>query len=129
MIRVEVDGLDAVVSGFDQAPRRVSDEVYKVTEVAANKIKNDLRNEAQGVTYAPHFPRSITYDMHTGLMSGTTEAEIGPYEGGPQWGLGNILYFGTSNNSPRLPPPDGALEREVPQWLRHLREALDKGIG
>lgn len=128
MIRMEVDGAAAVVAGFDAAPRRVSGDVHKITEVAANKIKKDLRDEAEGVNYAPHFPRSITYDMRTRLISDTTEAEVGPYEGGPQWGLGNILYFGTSNNPPRLPDPVGALNREAPIWLRHLRAALAASV-
>lgn len=79
----------------------------KIVEVAAAKIKKGMRDDASGIQHAPAFPASITYDLR-GLS-----AEIGPDKDRRQGALGNILYFGTSNNAPVIPDIAAPLRSEA----------------
>lgn len=105
----------------------LSGEVRKSMSKGALNIKNQLTQEASGHGTFPHFPRSISYDFLN--TRGGVEVEIGPDKARPQGPLANILYFGTSKNGPVLPDPNIALEREVPNQERALREIAEKALG
>lgn len=80
----------------------------------ALNIKTEARANAPGGIYAPWYPSSINYDV-TVVPEGY-EAEIGPAEGRKQWGLGNLLEYGSSHNPPH-PHLEPALDHEEPKFL------------
>lgn len=94
----------------------------KILEVAAIKIKKGMASDAKGHRGAPAFPASITYDLK-GLS-----AEIGPDKSRRQGALGNILYFGTSNNAPVIADVAGPLKAEAPIFEKFLAELAAKSI-
>lgn len=97
-------------------------QARKIIEVAAQKIKKEMANEARGIGHAPSFPDSITYDVH-GL-----EAEIGPDKSRRQGALGNILYFGTSHNGPVIADIAKPLKAEAPIVADLIAKAAAEGI-
>jgi hypothetical protein len=92
----------------------------KILEVAAIKIKKGMASDAKGIRHAPAFPASITYDI-SGLS-----AEIGPDKSRRQGALGNLLYFGSANNGPRIADIAGPLKAEAPIFSGLLSELAAK---
>jgi hypothetical protein len=92
-----------------------------VVEKAALNVKNDARQRISGLRHAPGYPNSIQYEM-VGI-----QAEVGPEVGGPQWGLGDILEYGTSKSAPH-PHLMPAAEAELPNLERLLVELATKAI-
>lgn len=117
---IEIDGLNELVADLSDAPRAAKDGARAVVERGALNVKNDAVRFATGISHAPHYPRSIGYDV-SGLGFGDITAEIGPDKTKPQGALGNILEYGTVNNSPRthLGP---ALDREGPRFVEALAD-------
>ncbi len=107
-------------SDLGDLPLEALTAVRKSVTRGAIAIKRDLVAEATGVSYGPHFPRSITDTVRD--FPGGIEAEVGPDKDRPQGALANILYFGTRNNGPRLPDPKGALDREADRMESALSE-------
>lgn len=110
-------------------------------EVTARNIKDTARENSQGMEHAPHFPRSITYDIsaNTSLLrnvlggGGTDElyAEIGPDKNLPQGALGNLLEYGSIRNPPQG-IMHGALQANEADFERGIEKATDdalKGLG
>jgi hypothetical protein len=97
-----------------------------VTRGALN-VKQGMAADAEAAApvHAPHFPRSISYDVET--SGAVVEAEVGPDKDrqGAQGGLGNILAFGTRNNAP-VWDHAAALEREAPALDRFVGEAAER---
>ena len=115
-----IDGLDAVVNDLGKASLLASGKIIAATKKAANNIKEEARRNAEGMSYAPHYPRSITYDVEYGPTS--VAAEIGPDKDLPQGALGNLLEYGSVNNAPHahLGP---AMDRELGTWLGFVEES------
>lgn len=113
--------LRAVLSG---APASAHRNVVKAVEFTARGIRDAAREFASGIGHAPHYPRSITYDVESRITAAGhgagVRAEIGPDKDRTQGALGNILEYGTVNNAPyaHLGP---ALDR----W----GSDLDNGLG
>jgi hypothetical protein len=108
-----------LAADLGRTPGRLVPEVTKATEDSAKRIQRALRADARGIGHAPHFPRSITYEMKPRV--GVIGAEIGPDKDLKQGALGNILYFGTSKNGAVLDlngPPD----RERPRLEKDVRK-------
>lgn len=76
-------------------------------------IKNDARKLAPHGVHTPHYPESISYDVIA--QPGDIIGEIGPAQGRRQWGLGNILEYGTPHNPPH-PHHEPALDHEEPRF-------------
>lgn len=124
----DVSELRALARDLSEAPRRVQREAAGVVEKGALNVKNGMRDDAEGIGHAPHFPRSITYDMKVGAaLVGRIEAEIGPDKGLPQGALGNILYFGTSNNAP-VRDIGKALAEEAPRFEKALADLAAEAL-
>lgn len=125
MIRVEVNELNRLALDLGKAGYRMTGRAIKATEVAANKIKKDAQQAISGLKHAPHYPRSITYDLKVRVNG--VSAEIGPDKDRTQGALGNILEFGTVKNPPfaHLGP---AYDREVPEWLKALGEEAERAV-
>jgi hypothetical protein len=77
-------------------------------------IKREAKANAPGGRMAPHYPASITYDVETGA-TGEIVGEVGPAQGLLQWGLGNLLEYGSENNAPQ-PHLEPALDHEEPRF-------------
>ena len=92
-----------------------------VVEKAALNVKNDARQRASGIRHAPSYPSSIQYEM-VGI-----QAEIGPEVGGPQWGLGDILEYGTPNSAPH-PHLMPAAQKELPVMEKFLVDLATKAL-
>lgn len=122
------DGIDFDTSAvrklsedLGKASGKVFAAVEAVTAKAALNVKTNMARDAETFagSHAPHFHRSISYDRK--LTIGSVAYEIGPDKSrrGAQGALGNILYFGTSKNSPVLNLTAG-LEEEAPNFIAHL---------
>lgn len=101
---------------------RLADEV---TERAALNIKTDMVAYAKwsvGGGRAKHFPTSITYDR--AFKVGQIAYEIGPDKGRRQGALGNLLYFGSSNNGAVLDIEVG-INDEAPKFERRMADMAE----
>lgn len=102
------------------AGRDADDEGAKVVAKGSLNIKNDARQRAPSGPHTPKYAASINYDVSEG--AGWVEGEIGPVEGRPQRGLGNLLEYGGPYNAPR-PHLEPALDAEEPRFYEQA-EAL-----
>jgi hypothetical protein len=119
-----VTGVDKIVAEFAMAEQRTLPEVMAVVSRGAVQIKKDWAQRWGGLKHAPALPRSIGYDLFaTPLRVG---ADIGPDKNKPQGALGNLVEFGSLNNSPR-PGGSPALDAEAPKFIAAM-EALTKKL-
>ena len=126
---IEVQGLTALMSDLTAAPEKLRAGVRATVEKAALNIKDDAKDIVTRATPKGHaraYPASITYDVQQ-TATGGTSAEIGPDKDKRQGALGNLIEFGSANNSP-IPHLGPALEHEIPNldfWLSEVAgEAL-----
>lgn len=112
--------VDALAKQLDVDGEAIKKKVPPVVRRGALNIKDGMRQDAQNGGHYKHFNRSITYDETNGGMG----AEIGPDKGLVQGALGNILYFGTSKNTPVL-NLQGPLEKETPRFERALADVAE----
>jgi len=97
-----------------RAPVATRLQARAVVSRGSLQIKNDARRRAPGGGAAKHYPASINYDItETPVM---VEGEIGPAEGRRQWGLGNLLEYGSENNPPH-PHLEPSLDAEAPKFI------------
>ena len=116
-VRVDTGELTALAADFTRAGAAVGGRVFKATERAARRTRDDARRLVAGLAHAPHYPRSITYDLQVRPTS--IHAEVGPDKDLRQGALGNLLEFGSANNAP-LAHLGPAFDRAVPDWLDDL---------
>lgn len=126
MLSFDSSELMALAASFGRMDRKVGPALTPVVTRGAQHIKDGWASRASGIGHAPHYPRSISYDVlswHRGA-----EAVIGPDKDRKQGALGNILEYGTSKNAPRA---DGAaaLDEEEPNFLRALERAQGDVLG
>lgn len=107
----ELDEWARVLAGVGEA---TTEKGKRLLSRGALNIKKDARTNAPKGRWTPTYYLSITYDVTSG--TGWSEAEIGPRHDGPQWGLGNILEYGTPNTPPQ-PHLEPALDTEAPRYL------------
>lgn len=106
------------------AAATVSQRAEPVLGRAGLVIKNAQSAAAAAATpkgYARHYPSSISYDVDRDPETGTVRLEVGPDKAKVQGALGNILVFGTRNNSPTY-DDTAALHAEMPQVEQHLAD-------
>lgn len=99
-----------------------------VIQASSARIKDQMIGDATAILgggSARHFPQSITYE--TKMLTTAAEGIIGPDKDRTQGALGNILYFGTSKNSPVL-NLIGPLEQEAPNFIAALTLAAEKSL-
>lgn len=128
MARVEFDTseLEQWTSVVARAGGVAEKQARAVISKGALNIKNDARRNAPGDSHARHYPSSINYDLYDeplGIM-----AEIGPVEGRRQWGLGNLLEYGSANNPPH-PHLEPALDHEEPRFIRACENLAAGAVG
>lgn len=119
MARVEFDmsELDRWTDVIQRAPAITRKQGRAVVSKGSLNIKNEARQNAPGDGHAKHYPASINYDITE--TADEIMGEIGPAEGRRQWGLGNLLEYGSSHNPPH-PHIEPALDHEEPRFLRAL---------
>lgn len=131
MARVEFDmsELESWAEVVQRAPTATRRAGRGVVSKGSLNIKTDARRRAPGSGAARHYPASITYD----ITETPTEivGEIGPAEGRRQWGLGNLLEYGSPNNPPH-PHLEPALDAEAPKFIAACEalagEVIDGGL-
>jgi hypothetical protein len=110
-----VTNLRGNATGIRPAVRKVVRDKAKDTRDTWRRLykANELHK------HAPHYPKSITYDMETRIGPGIG-AEIGPDKGKRQGALGNLIEFGSINNWPQM---EGAraLAIEGPKFVTAVR--------
>lgn len=116
MTRIDFDmsELDRWHDVLEDAPSELRRKRRKVVERGSFNIKRDAQRDAPHGPHTPHYARSITYDVDEDINE--VVGEIGPQRGRRQWGLGNILEYGTRNNPPH-PHLEPALDREEFRFL------------
>lgn len=129
---------------------KVSDASWRnmqtAIEVTARNVKDTWRENAKGMPHAPAFPASITYDVGVGydqsigqavssVVSGaisrargtTLRAEIGPDKNRAQGDLGNLIEYGSVNNSP-MGLGHGALQANQADFERGIDKSVDDAL-
>lgn len=99
--------------------------VPAIVAKGALNIKNEMRDDALRSRWFK-FARTIDYDTLDGGMT----AEIGPNKAiAPVAALANIGYFGGSNGGGgTIREPSGALENEVPRFLKAMGDAIEEAL-
>lgn len=120
---IEIEGLTELVVDLTRAPFEARVKTRGVVQASAGRVKADAQMFAAGLSHAPSYPRSITYET-TEKGVGEVDGEIGPDKNKPQGALGNLLEYGSANNAPHahLGP---ALDREGPKFERAIAEIVD----
>lgn len=120
---VEVTGLRKLVQSLEHAGLKGVAAAEAAVLKGSMNIKKDASARVSGLSHAPAYPASISFDMHTTV--GAINSEIGPDKGRRQGALGNLLEFGSVNNAPR-PHLVPALEAEAPRFERVIADAAGK---
>lgn len=119
----DIDGLDSLIADLTAAYVKAGAAAGGVVQKGALNVKQDAQRLSSGLSHAPLYPQSITYDA--GFKSGGWEALIGPDKERPQGALGNLLEYGSANNAPHthLGP---ALDREAPRFVMAIAEIAER---
>lgn len=117
MVRAEFDmsELEQWTDVIQRAPAVTEKQARAVVSKGSLNIKNEARKNAPGSGAARHYPSSISYDVTE--KDGEIVGEIGPAEGRRQWGLGNLLEYGSEHNPPH-PHLEPALDHEEPRFVK-----------
>lgn len=103
----------AFAADLDVSRARVDAEAEKVVSKGSLNVKKAAREKAPHGPHTPHYENSINYDIYR--EQGVIVGEIGPAEGRRQWGLGNLLEYGSAHNPPH-PHHEPALDEEEPRF-------------
>lgn len=126
--RFEIDTteLDQLTADLGAIPASAGVLVSKAVEVSARNVRDHWRDAASGFRRAPHYHRSITYDMSSFTGFGVTvlQAEIGPDKDRTQGALGNLIEYGSVNNPPHN-QGQAALEAVQDDFEKGLDMALE----
>lgn len=99
-IEIAAEGVKELRAVLTGAPAKAHGNVVKAVKFTAHGIRDTAREFASGIAHAPHYPRSISYDVTGRGVGKGAYAEIGPDKSKRQGALGNILEYGTVNNAP-----------------------------
>jgi len=128
--------LDKLAADVRKVPAAGRGFLTSAMEVSGRKIRDTARENAMGMTHAPAFPYSITYDFvgnsHGGGAlgafvggSGAVDLvmEIGPDKDRPQGALGNLIEYGSVNN-----PPQGIMHGALQANEADFERGIDRAI-
>lgn len=140
-VKIDASDLSRLAADIGRAPSKSGRTLRQAIEVTARNIRDSAREKASGLEHAPAFPYSITYDVGVnnsllrdtfgGGGADTIMADIGPDKDRPQGSLGNLLEYGSVNNSPRG-IMHGALQENEADFEKGIDKAIDdalKGVG
>lgn len=136
-IQIDASDISKLAADIGKAPSKSGRTLRQAIEVTAVKIRDTAREKASGLEHAPAFPASITYDVGANLSllretfgdggADTLIAEIGPDKDRPQGALGNLLEYGSVNNSPRG-IMHGALQENQADFEKGIDKAIDQAL-
>lgn len=120
---VDSSELDKLAADIGLVPAKSGSYYRSAIEVSSTKVRNTARENATGLEHAPHFPRSITYDIDAFRGFGVTvlRSEIGPDKSLPQGALGNLIEYGSVNN-----PPQGILHGALQANEADFEHGIDR---
>lgn len=98
MADFDISGLNELVVDLSTASATVGAKVRTVVQKGAANVKQDWQRRASGLSHAPLYPASITYE--TRIKGMAIEGLIGPDKDLPQGALGNLITYGSVNNPP-----------------------------
>ena len=136
-VHIDASDLSKLAADIGKAPAKSGRTLRQAIEVTARNIRDAAREKASGLEHAPAFPASITYDVganHSlrretlgGGGADTILAEIGPDKDRTQGALGNLLEYGSVNNSPRG-IMHGALQENQADFEKGINKAIDDAL-
>jgi hypothetical protein len=126
---IDVSEVTALAADLGKAGQRMARVALPAMHRAGIAIRDGMRADASGISHAPHFPRSISYDLTEayGWTTAGYEVEVGPDKTKTQGALGNILAFGTARQGPTF-SLDASLNREVPKIAQALGLAAAEAV-
>lgn len=127
MTRAEFDftELEKWADDIRHAGQIARKQARAVVSKGSLNIKNEARKTAPGGGAARHYPSSINYDIVE--KGDEIVGEIGPVEGRKQWGLGNLLEYGSSKNPPH-PHLEPALDHEEPRFIKAAEDLAAEAL-
>ncbi|HEX5995675.1 MAG TPA: hypothetical protein VFY84_11085 [Jiangellales bacterium] len=123
-MRIDLDSseLNHLIAELHDVPEGAHRNIKKAVEFTANGIKKTAREFASGLAHAPHYPRTITYDVDDHGVGLGVSAEIGPDKAlGGQAHLGHILEYGLIQT-----PPNAHLGPALDIWSPDFTTGLEK---
>lgn len=120
-IKFDTSQVTRLALDLSKAPGRIQRSAPKVLEVAANKIKRGMKDDASGHGHLPALDRHVSYTKESALSY-----EIG-FDKVGQGNLANIAAFGSVNNAPVMDHA-AALRRETPVMLSKLGQAAEDSV-
>lgn len=128
-LQVDLSEVERLVEDLELG-EHIGPNLVSAFEKSALMVKDSWRENASGMRHAPHYPRSISYDVE-GFSDGFGDvsvaeirAEIGPDKTKRQGALGNLIEFGSINN-----PPKGhgsaALKNSESQVQKNVENAIE----
>lgn len=129
MARVEMDfsELEQWTDVLQAAPQIIDVEARAVVSKGCLNIKTEARDNAPRGPHLPYYADSINYDTWV-TASGEIVGEVGPAQGRRQWGLGNLLEYGSAHNPPH-PHLEPALDHEAPRFVAAAQALAVKALG
>lgn len=104
---IDFTEVDEFADHLRQAGRDALDEGEKIVSKGGLNVKTRARELAPRGPHTPYYRDSIRYDMKRDLTS--VSAEVGADDARRQYGLSNILEYGTADTPPHphfLPAAD-----------------------
>lgn len=128
MARAEFDfsELDRWTADLRAAPAVTRAQARAVVAKGSLNIKTEARRNAPGGSHAPYYASSISFDVTETPIE--IMGEVGPAQGRRQWGLGNLLEYGSVNNPPH-PHLEPALDHEAPRFIGACEALSARGVG
>lgn len=110
---IDTSELDEWADVLRMAGADALDEGERIVSKGSLNVKKRAQELAPHGRHTPHYRSSITYDVT--VKQAEVVGEIGPAKGRRQWGLGNLLEYGSRNNAPH-PHHEPALDEEEPRF-------------
>lgn len=127
MTRVDFDfgELERWTDVLHRAPAEVRVKGRAVVTRHTRNVKNRAQRRAPSGPHTRHYARSITDSIDQDAYE--IVGEVGPQRGRPQWGLGNLLEYGSRNNRPH-PHLEPALDFEDSLFIRACLDLAEGAI-
>lgn len=125
-IDFDFSDISRLAADLGAVPARAGTFVRQAVEFTARNVKDEWNRQLYDVGHAKLTGHSVTYDVDAvaGAGGSAVTADIGPVKGsGRQAGLVLLLEVGSVNNPPHGAGA-GALQKNQPDFMRGLGEAL-----
>lgn len=115
-VDIDMNEVRSFAADMMEASQRVVDQVPRVVERGGFNIKSQLQEDLRGSGNAGfrYVASTVSYDM----LNQRFTVEVGPSK--PAGALANVAFFGTYKGGGTVAPPETALAKEEPNFLREL---------